>query len=155
MTDAVGEHLRTVGQEVGTTTGRPRRCGWFDAVVAKFATQINGLDGLAITKLDVFDGLSELKIGIGYRHRTTGNLVQAFPASLETLAELEPVYETLPGWQAALKASPVPTNCPRKPRPTWIGYRRWWGSPFGWSVPAPTATRPSCYTTPSPPLPPS
>jgi adenylosuccinate synthase len=103
LTDAVGEHLRTVGQEVGTTTGRPRRCGWFDAVVAKFATQINGLDGLAITKLDVFDGLTELKIGIGYRHRQTGNLVQAFPASLETLAELEPVYETLPGWQGSIK----------------------------------------------------
>ena len=103
LTDDIGEHLRTVGKEVGTTTGRPRRCGWFDAVVGRFAAQINGLDGLAMTKLDVLDGLKEINIGVGYKHRTTGEVTQRFPASLETLAEYDPVYETMPGWQGKVQ----------------------------------------------------
>lgn len=103
LQDEMGHFLADVGQEVGTTTGRARRCGWFDAVIAKYSVQVNGLDGLAITKLDVFDGLGELKIGVGYRDRITGREFNHFPSQLNDLRNAEPVYETLPGWQGSVK----------------------------------------------------
>ncbi|MEM0950963.1 MAG: adenylosuccinate synthase [Cyanobacteria bacterium P01_H01_bin.74] len=102
LDDAVGTHLSQVGQEFGTTTGRARRCGWFDAVMARYSVQVNGLDGLAMTKLDVLDGLSELKICVGYRHKATGERMETFPAQLETLKQVEPIYETMPGWQTEI-----------------------------------------------------
>jgi adenylosuccinate synthase len=103
LSGEVGQHLGDVGQEFGTTTGRPRRCGWFDAVIAKYSVQVNGLDGLAITKLDVFDGLSEVKICTAYNNRETGETFSHFPAQLHLLKNAEPVYETLPGWQGSVK----------------------------------------------------
>jgi adenylosuccinate synthase len=98
LTDEAGHHLASVGREFGTTTGRPRRCGWFDAVAMRHAVRVNGIDSLAITKLDVMDGLSEVKLCVAYRNRMTGELCQTFPWQIEYLADLEPVYETLPGW---------------------------------------------------------
>ncbi|HET8657249.1 MAG TPA: adenylosuccinate synthase [Longimicrobiaceae bacterium] len=91
------ERVRELGGEFGATTGRPRRCGWFDAVVVRYAARVNGLTGLAVTKLDVLDTLAEIRIATGYRVR--GEVLDDFPADLATLAEAEPVYETLPGWE--------------------------------------------------------
>jgi adenylosuccinate synthase len=93
------EQVRELGGEYGATTGRPRRCGWFDAVVVRYAARVNGLTGLAVTKLDVLDTLPELQIATGYRVR--GETLDDFPADLGLLAEAEPVYETLPGWQTS------------------------------------------------------
>ena len=95
--DATGEHLGKVGGEFGATTGRPRRCGWLDAVALRRARQICGLTGLCITKLDVLAGLDEIKICVAYRHR--GARLELPPYGAESLDECEPVYETLPGWR--------------------------------------------------------
>ena len=92
----LGERIRELGNEFGAVTGRPRRCGWFDAVVVRYAVRINGLDALALTKLDVLDGVDELKICTGYR--VGSRTVNDFPADLAA-ATYEPVYETMPGWK--------------------------------------------------------
>ncbi|HET7322145.1 MAG TPA: adenylosuccinate synthase [Longimicrobiaceae bacterium] len=97
------EEMRELGGEFGATTGRPRRCGWFDAVVVRYAARVNGLTGLAVTKLDVLDTLPEVKIATGYR--AAGTVLDDFPADLELLAEAEPIYETLPGWQCSTAAA--------------------------------------------------
>src|SRR5690606_21016673 len=89
------ERMRELGGEYGATTGRPRRCGWFDAVVVRYAARVNGLTGLAVTKLDVLDTLPEIQIATGYR--AGGGLLEVFPADLGLLAEAEPVYDPLPG----------------------------------------------------------
>jgi adenylosuccinate synthase len=106
------ERVRELGGEFGATTGRPRRCGWFDAVVVRYAARVNGLTGLAITKMDVLDTLPELKVATGYT--AGGQVLDDFPADLGLLEEAEPVYETLPGWEA-------PTS----------GARRWEDLPEG------------------------
>jgi adenylosuccinate synthase len=92
----LGEHLRELGGEYGATTGRPRRCGWFDAVVVRYAAQVNGLTGLAITKLDVLDTFDEVKICTGYRVADVDH--DYFPFDLGLLNGAEPIYESLPGW---------------------------------------------------------
>jgi adenylosuccinate synthase len=97
----LAERLRESGQEYGASTGRPRRCGWYDAVVVRYSARINGLDGIALTKLDVLDGLPEVKLCTGYRTRS--GVVSEFPADLRVLAAAEPVYETLPGWSRPTK----------------------------------------------------
>ena len=99
LDDATGEHLRRRGNEFGTTTGRPRRCGWLDLVALRHAQMLNGVSVLAVTKLDVLDELDEIRVCVGYRHR--GKVLQDFPSSLAVLEEAEPVLETLPGWQAS------------------------------------------------------
>jgi len=96
LDDAVGEHLRARGNEFGATTGRPRRCGWFDAAALKRSIQINGVSGLCITKLDVLDGMDEVKLCTGYI--VDGELSDLLPAGAEDTARCEPVYEKLPGW---------------------------------------------------------
>ncbi|HIF38610.1 MAG TPA: adenylosuccinate synthase [Gemmatimonadetes bacterium] len=88
--------IRKLGGEFGATTGRPRRCGWFDGVLAKFSARVNGLTGLAVTKLDVLDTLPEVSVCTGYR--TVDGVIEDFPADLVQLGVVEPVYETLPGW---------------------------------------------------------
>jgi adenylosuccinate synthase len=95
--DDTGRHLATKGNEFGATTGRPRRCGWFDAAALKRSIQINGISGLCVTKLDVLDGVDELKVCTGYR--IDGQLSDILPVGAEELARCEPVYETLPGWK--------------------------------------------------------
>jgi adenylosuccinate synthase len=97
LTDDSGEFLRQRGNEFGTTTGRPRRCGWFDAVVARHSRLINGVDAIALTKLDVLDTLEEIRVCVGYR---LGELLtRDLPSSLDDWARAEPVYLDLPGWQ--------------------------------------------------------
>ena len=93
-----GVALREAGKEYGATTGRPRRCGWFDAVACRYAVMLNGVDGLAVTKLDVLDNLAELKICTAYR--LDGKTLDAPPTEAAALARVVPVYETVPGWQA-------------------------------------------------------
>jgi adenylosuccinate synthase len=101
LSGALADRLRESGQEYGASTGRPRRCGWYDAVVVRYSARINGLDALALTKLDVLDGLPEVKICVAYRVGST--LVSEFPADLRLLAAAEPQYETLPGWSTATR----------------------------------------------------
>ena len=93
---ASGDRLRDGGKEFGSVTGRPRRCGWYDVIVARYAARINGLDSVALTKLDVLDGLDEVKVCTGYRFGK--DVITEWPADLNVLAKCEPVYETLPGW---------------------------------------------------------
>jgi adenylosuccinate synthase len=92
----MGNRLRETGSEYGAVTGRPRRCGWFDAVAARYAARINGLDGLALTKLDVLDGLERIDICTAYR--CGGRTLTEFPSDVGQLAACEPVYESMPGW---------------------------------------------------------
>ncbi|AYK06070.1 adenylosuccinate synthase [Brevibacillus laterosporus] len=94
--DATGDHIREVGFEFGTTTGRPRRIGWFDTVVVRHARRVSGITGLAITKLDTLSGIDKLRICTAYKYK--GEILNEFPASLKVLAECEPVYEELEGW---------------------------------------------------------
>ena len=96
LTGSVGERLRESGQEYGASTGRPRRCGWYDAVAMRYAVRINGLDALALTKLDVLDWLRDIKICTAYRYG--GGMLTEFPTHPGQLSACEPVYETLPGW---------------------------------------------------------
>jgi adenylosuccinate synthase len=95
--DQAGDYLRETGKEYGATTGRPRRCGWFDGVASGYASYLNGFTGLAVTKLDVLDGMTELKICTHYR-RPNGDLIDYVPDTPE-LEQVEPVYESWPGWQ--------------------------------------------------------
>ncbi|HBO85167.1 MAG: adenylosuccinate synthase [Deltaproteobacteria bacterium GWC2_42_11] len=92
-----GDRLREKGGEFGATTGRPRRCGWFDAVALTHAVRVNGLESLIITKLDILDGLDEIKICTGYDYN--GRILEDFPSDISVLQDLKPVYETLPGWE--------------------------------------------------------
>ena len=93
----IGEELRRAGHEFGTVTGRPRRTGWLDAVVVRHAGMLSGIDYMAVTRLDILDGFDEIKICTGYRHK--GDVLKGVPASLNVLAEVEPIYETFPGWK--------------------------------------------------------
>jgi len=93
------EQFRELGGEFGATTGRPRRCGWFDAVVVRYAARVNGLTSLAVTKMDVLDTLPEIRVATGYD--IDGQITDQFPADMDALWAARPVYETLPGWQAS------------------------------------------------------
>ncbi len=97
LDDEVGVCLRDTGAEYGATTGRPRRCGWWDGFAGAYAARINGMTDLAVTKLDVLTGIDPLKVCVGYKCR--GEMLDDFPADLEDLAACEPVYEELPGWK--------------------------------------------------------
>ncbi len=97
--DTMGEHLASRGHEFGTTTGRPRRCGWFDAVALRRAIQINSVSGLCITKLDVLDGLDTLRLCVGYR--CEGEMRDTPPVGADAVACCEPVYEEMPGWKTS------------------------------------------------------
>ncbi len=108
-------HVRELGGEFGATTGRPRRCGWFDSVLTRFASQVNGLTGLAVTKLDVLDTLPELQIATAYR-MADGSVTERFPADTWSLSDVEPVYETLPGWEAPTGEVRTLAGLPRNAR---------------------------------------
>jgi adenylosuccinate synthase len=97
---ADGDHMRNKGAEFGSTTGRPRRCGWLDLIALKHAAQLNGLTGLAVTKIDVLGGLDEVKVCIGYK--INGEVIDYFPSRTEQLDDLTPVYHALPGWKEDL-----------------------------------------------------
>ncbi|MFA7191372.1 MAG: adenylosuccinate synthase, partial [Dehalococcoidales bacterium] len=97
LNDEMGDRIREVAQEFGTTTGRPRRCGWFDGVAASFSARINGFTGAVITRVDVFDNFPSLKVCVAYR--IGEKEIKYFPSSISELEKCQPVYEELPGWQ--------------------------------------------------------
>lgn len=110
----IGEYLRNTGHEFGTVTGRPRRCGWLDTAVVKYAAMLNSLDYLAITRLDILDDLDAIKICTGYRYN--GQLLPEYPASLEVLEQVEPVYEEMPGWKTDISACKTYDELPEAAR---------------------------------------
>jgi adenylosuccinate synthase len=99
----IGRLLGERGREFGTVTGRRRRCGWFDAVLVRQAVKVGGIDGIALTKLDVLDGLKELRMCVGYRYR--GETFRHFPAGRVAQAGVEPVYEAVEGWQESTRGA--------------------------------------------------
>jgi len=113
--DELGQHIATRGHEFGATTGRPRRCGWFDAVALRRSRIVNGISGLCVTKLDVLDGIDEIRVCVGYRTPDGAN--SAAPMGAEAMAAVEPVYETLPGWHeptfGITEYERLPTNARR------------------------------------------
>ena len=112
LTGELGNRLRESGQEFGAVTGRPRRCGWYDAVAVRYAVRVNGLTALALTKLDVLDGLAELQVCTSYRCR--GATLAEMPGDLAQLAACEPVYETLPGWRTQTAGARRYADLPRE-----------------------------------------
>ena len=111
LDDEVGEHLRVRGNEYGSVTGRPRRCGWFDASALKRAVQLNGVTGLCITKLDVLDGLDTVRVAVGYQ--VLGGRRDVLPVGAEALAICEPIYEEHPGWKESTVGVRRFENLPR------------------------------------------
>jgi adenylosuccinate synthase len=115
LDEELGQRLRELGGEYGATTGRPRRCGWFDAVVVRYSARVNGLTGLAVTKLDVLDTFDEIKIGTGYD--IEGQCFNSvFPYDLSTLERATPQYETLPGWNADTSTARSIKDLPKNAR---------------------------------------
>jgi adenylosuccinate synthase len=112
LQDEVGQKIREKGGEYGATTGRPRRCGWLDAIVVNHAIRINGIRELAITKLDVLNDFDEIKICTAYR--LAGRTIDQIPTNPERLAEAEPVYETLDGWNSDIRGVREFSTLPRK-----------------------------------------
>lgn len=100
LKNEIGAYLQDVGKEFGVTTGRKRRCGWLDLVVLKYTTMVNGYTKLAITKLDILDQLSEIKIAVAYRYK--GEILESFPASMATLENVEVEYKTFAGWNSSI-----------------------------------------------------
>ncbi len=101
LTDDMGRQLREVGHEFGATTGRPRRCGWFDAVVARYSAMINGIDSWAVTKLDVLDNLKTIRICTAYE--CNGRTYDSVPAGVRVLEKCKPVYEEMEGWRESTR----------------------------------------------------
>lgn len=113
--EEAGERLRERGREFGTTTGRPRRCGWFDVVAARFTARLNGIKRIALTKLDVLTGEPALKVAVGYR-TPEGGPIDGFPASLEELSRARPVYEELEGWGEEIRGARRLSDLPEAAR---------------------------------------
>ena len=125
------ERVRQLGGEFGATTGRPRRCGWFDSVITRFAAQVNGLTGVAITKLDVLDTLPELRVATAYR-LPNGCVTESFPADTWSLSGVEPIYETLPGWQTPTHDARRLSDLPAKARAYLDRIEELTGAPVQW-----------------------
>jgi adenylosuccinate synthase len=128
---AMDERLRALGGEFGATTGRPRRCGWFDAVLARFAARVNGLTGLAVTKLDVLDSLPEISIGLEYC-TPEGGCTREFPADTFTLGSVEPRFETVPGWEEDTTGCRRLQDLPRNARAYLDRIEELTGTPIRW-----------------------
>jgi adenylosuccinate synthase len=111
LTGEIGTRLRETGQEFGAVTGRPRRCGWYDAVAVRYAVRVNGIDALALTKLDVLDGMDELQICTSYR--CNGATLTELPGEIAQLAACEPVYEAIAGWSDATKGARAFADLPK------------------------------------------
>ncbi len=114
LEDATGEKLRTAGSEFGSTTGRPRRCGWFDAVASKYSVMINGLNSINLTKLDVLDDLDNIRIATRYLYK--GVELESFPSSLDVLGEVEVTYEDFPGWKQDISKCRTRKDLPENAR---------------------------------------
>ena len=113
LQDEMGHHLRQLGGEYGATTGRPRRVGWFDSIVTRYVTEINGCTDIAITKLDVLDSMAEIPVCTSYRYQ--GELIAELPDPL-LHDKCEPVYEVLPGWQQSTREARSLQDLPRNAR---------------------------------------
>ncbi|MCH8329169.1 MAG: adenylosuccinate synthetase [Nanoarchaeota archaeon] len=100
LNDSVGKQIQKTGKEFGATTGRPRRCGWFDALMCKYSIMVNGLDAIVLTKLDVLSGFEEIKICVGYKYKN--KIIKNFTTNIEILENCEPIYEELSGWKEKL-----------------------------------------------------
>ncbi len=105
LTDETGEKIRTIGGEFGTTTGRPRRCGWFDAVLSRYCVLVGGLTQMAITKIDVFNDFDELKVCVAYKDKRDGKIYKDYPTNINLHKYLEPVYETYKGWKSDISGA--------------------------------------------------
>jgi adenylosuccinate synthase len=114
LLDATGEQLRQTGGEFGATTGRPRRCGWFDTMVIRYAVRVNGLTGIALTKLDVLSDFDTIKVCTGYTYQ--GKALETLPAALEIFENCQPVYEELPGWRTDITAAKTFEELPENAR---------------------------------------
>jgi adenylosuccinate synthase len=112
LEDETGNQLRKEGAEFGATTGRPRRCGWFDAFLVKYSNMINGVEKVAITKLDVLSAFDEINVCVGYK--LNGKHLKSFPTDLNRLYEVEPIYETLPGWSEDINDCKSYKDLPQK-----------------------------------------
>jgi adenylosuccinate synthase len=119
QSNEIGQRLGERGKEFGTVTGRPRRCGWFDAVLVRQAVRTSGIQGLALTKLDILDGLSEIKVAVGYR--LNGKEISYLPAGETAQASVEPIYETIEGWAESSAGARSWTDLPAQA----IKYVRW------------------------------
>lgn len=115
LTDEIGQRIQTIGHEFGVTTGRPRRCGWFDAVIMKYAVLVGGLTSVALTKVDVFDTFDEIKICTAYKDIRDGKIYKNYPTDVFIHKYLEPVYETHKGWNVDISKireyDKLPENC--------------------------------------------
>lgn len=115
LTDSMGDKIREIGHEFGVTTGRPRRCGWFDAVTMKYASLVGGLTSIALTKIDVFDSFDEIKLCVAYKDKRNGNVYTSYPTDVFIHKFLEPVYETHKGWGKDITGirsyEELPENC--------------------------------------------
>ncbi len=100
LTDETGEKIQTIGAEFGVTTGRKRRCGWFDGVIAKYSVLVGGISAIALTKLDVFDTFDEIKLCVAYKNKKTGEITESYPTNVYEHYDYEPVYETFKGWMS-------------------------------------------------------
>jgi adenylosuccinate synthase len=129
LTDHRGEHLRKRGNEFGTVTGRARRCGYFDAMVARYAARVNGVDALALTKIDVLDELPEIPICVGYRWR--GSVLAELPFELDVLQEVEPIYKTMKGWQRSTVGAKTWEELPQEARDYVSAIEEEVGAPVG------------------------
>jgi adenylosuccinate synthase len=114
LLDDVGEAIRKEGAEFGATTGRPRRCGWFDAVIARYSAMVNGIDSWCVTKLDVMDKLEVIKVCVAYEHK--GKRLTAFPSSARVLSECIPIYEEKPGWLCKTSDIKIYDDLPERAR---------------------------------------
>jgi adenylosuccinate synthase len=114
LTDDTGELLRKVGAEFGATTGRPRRCGWFDAVAAQYSCRVNGFTEIALTKLDVLDQFEQINICTAYE--LNGSRTTSFSAAIHELDHVKPVYTTLPGWRTDISGARAVADLPREAR---------------------------------------
>jgi adenylosuccinate synthase len=130
LLDEVGDRIRDIGREYGVTTGRPRRCGWLDLVILRYAVRINGLDELALTKLDVLSGLERLKVAVAYER--DGERTEYFPIEfgVEELARWEPVYEELPGWAEDITEARSREDLPTAAREYVKRIEEWVGVPI-------------------------
>ena len=97
LLDSTGEEIRERAWEYGSTTGRPRRCGWFDGVAARYSAELNDYTSIILTRLDILDGFEMVRVCVGYQ--VDGNVVEDFPTDTDVLARCEPIYEDLPGWK--------------------------------------------------------
>lgn len=112
LIDETGEKLRSIGAEFGATTGRPRRCGWYDAFLVNYSRMINGIDRAAITKLDVLSSFDEIKVCVGYEYN--GKKLKSFPTDVNRLSNVTPVYETLPGWNSDISKAKTLDELPSR-----------------------------------------